>query len=74
MYINTSILPKNVNKWTAIQRLYEREFQIIRVTYDMQKCGDDELVLMIATANGELRYLCQRCGEMNWIERSKLLL
>lgn len=41
---------------------------------ECKKCGDDELVLMIETANGELRYLCQRCGEMNRIERSKSLL
>lgn len=31
-----------------------------------KRCGeDDELVLMVATVNGELRYLCQKCGEMN---------
>jgi hypothetical protein len=33
---------------------------------ECKKCGeDDELVLMVTTANGESRYLCQRCGEMN---------
>jgi hypothetical protein len=33
---------------------------------ECKNCGeDDELVLMVATANGEPRYLCQRCGEMN---------
>lgn len=31
-----------------------------------KRCGeDDELELMVATVNGESRYLCQKCGEMN---------
>jgi transposase-like protein len=31
-----------------------------------KKCGeDDDLECMIATLNGEPRYLCQKCGEMN---------
>jgi transposase-like protein len=31
-----------------------------------KRCGeDDEVELMVATVNGEPRYLCQKCGEMN---------
>jgi transposase-like protein len=33
---------------------------------ECKKCGEaDELVLMITAVNGEPRYLCQKCGEMN---------
>ena len=28
-------------------------------------CEDDVLERMVATLNGEPRYLCQKCGEMN---------
>jgi transposase-like protein len=31
-----------------------------------KRCGEeDEVELMVATVNGEARYLCQKCGEMN---------
>jgi hypothetical protein len=30
-----------------------------------KKYEDDELVLMVVAVNGEPRYLCQKCGEMN---------
>ncbi len=32
-----------------------------------KRCGsnDEEMQLMAATLNGDSRYLCQECGEMN---------
>ena len=34
---------------------------------ECRRCGeeDDEVELMVETVNGEARYLCQQCGEMN---------
>jgi transposase-like protein len=33
---------------------------------ECRRCGEDqEIERMVATVNGEPKYLCQKCGEMN---------
>jgi transposase-like protein len=45
--------------------LYDVEFED-ESHMKCKRCGeDDEVELMVATVNGEPRYLCQKCGEMN---------
>ena len=44
------------------------EFHVRWLSMKCKRCGedDDELELMVATIHEEPRYLCQKCGEMNW--------